>query len=642
MILQKSVNASLSSAINSVTLEKQENLKENLQNGSAVSVGSSESSNHSMKEISLDYSSPSLQQTEEQDRELNFIDSSMLRPTPPQESDNRLAVEKPNIQPLQGHSPVPSFMSTASTNISSSKINNNQTEFEQLRDSYKSHGDLNSAINDSRIQSIIFELNQQCEKESIPVSNIDWLQWASVPLFAYDLPPDPSNPNATSSSPPPLTPILELIKQNNFCIPSPCRKLVWQSLVSAERNELLTLYATLSTTNNSLDSSIRKIIRMQSFRGPLEPFKYSSTTRHKVSTESIFHVLHAFTLFDTTVEYNIEPLLWLTCAFLSYMPQGNAFRSLVCFIQRGGIREFFISQSSSLDESLFALVWGCLGDLAPSVAISLQRIKVSSLCILYPSLACCFADSLQLPEALRLMDLIAIYGLEMFVRLLVAIFLKDRDKIVNMVSHEQWVKYLRSDILASYRQPLVQKYTFYTRTPVDLNALVEDSLALNIDTTQFPSYLSYHETSVSHNTYRQNNLEELKNQNDYLTSQITNLEEGMVMLNKENTKLSEALSNHRVTRSEMEEATEILKNNSADLKAQLEKQPQELENRLLQEISILKQRNQKFLKNNATSIQQIQYLDEELGKTLKQLNDLKEKHAQLQTKWKSVSEMFRN
>ncbi|EPY51288.1 GTPase activating protein [Schizosaccharomyces cryophilus OY26] len=643
------MNDSASESYSSTTivpLEKQHEFteeKENLNTLQAMSMESgrsSKSSESSLREISLDYSSPGLQVQASIPEEANpqFTNTSMLRPTSPGVRSETGAHSTQAENPAFGHfrpnpSPASSFLSTGSNKTSSSS-RAPQSEFEQLWTLFRSHDDPSKAINDSRIQTLIFDLNQQCESESIPVSQIDWLEWACLPLSANEY-------SANSETGASIASIRNLVLKNHWSVPSPCRKSVWQSLVTAERNELLTLYATLSTSINSLDPIIKRTIRNHAFRGPLEPFKYASPTRAKVSTTGLLHVIHAFTLFDTTVEYALDALLWPTASLLSYMPQGNAFRSLACLLGKSNLNELYVANLSYSEEQLYALVWGCVSDLSPKIALSLQRIKAQSLRPLYPSLACCFANFLPLQNALRIFDLVFCYGLEMFVRLIVVIFLKDESKLLNLMNLDQWNRYLNSDFVGSYRLPTTQKYTFYTRTPVDVDSWIQDAFNLQLCIDRFPSYLSYHETVMSRQMYRSNMLNELKIQNKDLAEHITELESRMVLLNRENTKLSAELSSHRVLRSESEERTEYLRNSIATLEEQLKHLPEQLQESLQQEIIVLKNRNRKFEESNASSIQQITYLNEELEKTLRQLHDLEDKHSQLQARWDSVSNMFK-
>ncbi|EPX73646.1 GTPase activating protein [Schizosaccharomyces octosporus yFS286] len=618
-------------------IEEKENLS-TIHATSMESSRSSKSSESSLKEISLDYSSPGLQPQAAipEETNSNYANISMLRPT----SSGAHGNNGTHSSVAENHwfgqfrpepSPSSSFVSTGSNQTSTSSP---QPEFEQLRTIFRSHQDPSKAINDSRIQSLIFDLNQKCESESIPVSQIDWLEWACLSLSANEY---ATKSDAEAS----IATIRSLVLKNFWSIPSPCRKCVWQTLVTAERNELLTLYATLSTSTNSLDPVIKRTIRNNAFRGPLEPFKYASPTRAKVSTNGLFHVLHAFTLFDTTVEYALDALLWPAASLLSYMPQGNVFRSLACLLGKSNLKELYVANLSTSDEQLYALVWGCISDLSPKIALSLQRIKAQSLRPLYSSLACCFAKSLTLQDSLRILDLVFCYGLETFVRLLVAIFLKDEEKLLNLTNLDQWNRYLNYDIVSPYRFPTSQKYTFYTRAPVDVDTWIQDALNLQIVTDRFPSYLSYHETAISRQTFRTNMLNELKIQNKDLSENIAELESRMVILNRENTKLSTELSNHRVLRSESEEKIDYLENSIATLEEQARNLPEQLKKSLQQEIIVLKNRNQKFEESNASSVQQITYLNEELERTLRQLHDLENKHSQLQARWDSVSKMFK-
>ncbi|WBW74719.1 GTPase activating protein [Schizosaccharomyces osmophilus] len=625
-------------------LEKQHEIIEEKENLSTIhamsmeSLRSSKSSESSLKEISLDYSSPGLQAQAAipEETNSNYADKSMLRPISPGVRGNNgihsTQAENPGFGQFRPDpSPSSSFISTETNQTSSSSP---QSGFEQLRTIFRSHEDPSKAINDSRIQTLIFELNQQCESDSIPVSQIDWLEWARLSLSANDY---TTNSDAETS----IASIRNLMLKNSWSVPSPCRKSVWQTLVTAERNELLTLYATLSTSINSLDPVIKRVIRNNAFRGPLESFKYASPTRAKVSTNGLFHVLHAFTLFDTTVEYALDALLWPAASLLSYMPQGNAFRSLACLLGKSNLSELYVANLDTSEEQLYALVWGCISDLSPKIALSLQRIKAQSLKSLYPSLACCFANFLSIQNALRILDLVFCYGLETFVRLLVAIFLKNEDKLLNITNLDQWNRYLSSDIVGPYRFPTTQKYTFYTRTPVDVDSWIQDASNLQISTDRFPSYLSYHETVISRQTFRTNMLNELKVQNKDLAENIAELENRMVLLNRENTNLSTELSNHRVLRSESEEKTDYLRNSIATLEEQVKHLPEQLKESLQQEIVVLKNRNRKFEESNAYAVQQITYLNEELERTLRQLHDLEDKHSQLQARWDSVSKMFK-
>ncbi|EEB05097.2 GTPase activating protein [Schizosaccharomyces japonicus yFS275] len=586
---------------------------------------------NSMKDVDLDGSVPALTTPLDANKNaFSYVEGSIVRPVVSNtsvSSETSGASFKSRFSWLQSDA-TNAFKKTPSPPASDVSGSPEQP-FQQLCGLVKkSRSGEQIADFEEKILALQSKLTQRTEKDSPAAKCVDWNNWVEVFIN------DDGAPSTETLS--------QLINECNDVIPSPLRAVCWELFLNVQKNELLTLYITLALQRNSLDVELRRTIRSQPFRSPVELLRQGNASRLRVSNDSLLSVLHAFTLFDTTVEYAFDKLLWITTAFLCYLPEANSFRALVCLLRKNVMSELFTVDTTSIQSTLFMQVMQGLEDACPELAIILSRLCVTSLEKHFDCYCSCFSAILSVTDSLRLFDLLCIHGLPFFVRLTIAVLIKNAERILQVKTIEQFKKFMNSDIYGVYRTSSPTRYSFYGRSPVSIDEWIQDALALQIEPFNPERRNIIYDTLRAKREQLEKTIATLRTEIDKFTTDTTEAAVSTKQLQGEHDSLASQLEEKEMEHTSMDEETAALQTELDELKAKFEERPAELRRKYAEELEIMKGRNEKFSEQNDLLKEQIDYLTSELDKTQAAHNELKERYDSITKKWEDLSKMFGN
>lgn len=273
------------------------------------------------------------------------------------------------------------------------------------------------------------------------------------------------------------------------------------------------------------------------------------------------------------------------------MDEVEAFTLLVKLMNKYGLREMFIHDMPGLHRSLF-LFERLLEDFEPAVYCHLRRRGVSPNLYATQWFLTLFAYRFPLQLVLRIYDLIFEEGLQSTIlKFAVAIMSRNAQSLLEMKDMSSLSAFLKERLFDAYidKQPspssILESGFFGSSGAADkevyrADILVQDACAVPLTPEMISVYTAEWEENVQSERQREAELDGLKHTVSIQSSRIRLLEEQAEASDKEHVQLASELVHLKVENEEVTDLNDALKLQVSELKIVVDKQPQEVEDKL--------------------------------------------------------------
>lgn len=348
--------------------------------------------------------------------------------------------------------------------------------------------------------------------------------------------------------------------------------------------------------------------------------------------DGLFGVCKAYALFDPDVGY-AQGMNFLAMPLLFNMPEEEAFCLLVRLMNQYHLRDLFVHDMPGLHKHLYQFE-RLLEDFEPALFCHLKRKGVTPHLYATQWFLTLFAYRFPLQLVLRIYDLILSEGLEAILKFGICLMQKNAKALLEISDMMALTNFLKDRLFDVYidKAPSagsILESGFFGSSAASIDKevyradmLVKDACAVEITPQMIAMYTAEWEEKTKAEKEREAELENLKSTRDALTVKVRKLEERVQEHDQEHASLATELVHTKVQNEELKEANEALTSEVAELKIIVEKQPQEVEDRLSAQMDTLVKRNQEVHQEN-------QKLEEEMAEMEAQLVQTKMAYAEV-------------
>lgn len=284
------------------------------------------------------------------------------------------------------------------------------------------------------------------------------------------------------------------------------------------------------------------------------------------------------------------------------MPEEEAFCLLVKLMSNYGLREMFLPDMEGLHLHLYQFE-RLLEDLEPALYCHLHRRGVNPQLYATQWFLTLFAYRFPLQLVLRVYDLILSEGLESAtLKFGIVLMQKNKDQLMGMKDMSQLTTFLKEKLFDVYidKSPtansLLESGFFGSAGGVDkevyrADMLVRDACAVKLEPEQLKQYSTEWEEKRMAEKQREEELELLRTENVRLASKVRSLEERAEKSDIEHVQMASDLVRTKVENETLSDENESLKGQVSELKRVVERQTQEVEDRLKGEMDAVMQKN---------------------------------------------------
>ena len=336
--------------------------------------------------------------------------------------------------------------------------------------------------------------------------------------------------------------------------------------------------------------------------------------------DGLFGVCKAYALYDDAVGYaqgmnfiampilfNVSPQVFACFqgCMLIYdyqMPEEEAFCLLVKLMSNYGLREMFLPDMEGLHLHLYQFE-RLLEDLEPALYCHLHRRGVNPQLYATQWFLTLFAYRFPLQLVLRVYDLILSEGLESAtLKFGIVLMQKNKDQLMVMKDMSQLTTFLKEKLFDAYidKAPtpnsLLESGFFGSAGGVDkevyrADMLVRDACAVKLEPEQLKQYSTEWDEKRMVEKQREEELEILRSENVRLASKVRSLEERAETSDIEHVQMASDLVRTKVENETLNDENESLKVRVDELKVVVERQTQEVEDRLRGEMDAVMRKN---------------------------------------------------
>ena len=308
------------------------------------------------------------------------------------------------------------------------------------------------------------------------------------------------------------------------------------------------------------------------------------------------------------------------------MPEEEAFCLLVRMMNQYHLREMFIQDMPGLHLHLYQFE-RLLEDLEPALYCHLQRRNVDPQLYATQWFLTLFAYRLPLQLVLRIYDLILSEGLEgAILKFGIVLMQKNAENLLGMSDMLTLTTFLKERLFDVYidqapsSNSLLDSGFFGSAGGIDkevyrADLLVQDACAIKITPQSLKTYSIEWEEKQRVEKEREAELEALRSTNANLTLKVRSLEQRTEKSDTEHVEMASELVRTKVENQELMDHVESLKGQSEELRSLIERQPEEVEQRLKAEMERIMQRNVEVQNENRGLEEQMAEMEKELVQT---------------------------
>lgn len=308
------------------------------------------------------------------------------------------------------------------------------------------------------------------------------------------------------------------------------------------------------------------------------------------------------------------------------MPEEEAFCLLVRLMNKYHLREMFIQDMPGLHLHLYQFE-RLLEDLEPALYCHLHRKSVTSQLYATQWFLTLFAYRFPLQLVLRIYDLILSEGLEgAILKFGIVLMQKNAQTLLGMNDMASLTTFLKEKIFDVYidqapsSNSILESGFFGNAGGIDkevyrADMLVQDACAVKISPEMLQSYSAEWDSKTSADREREEQLESLRSNNAVLTLKVRSLEERAEKSDTEHVQMASELVRTKVVNQELQDANESLKGQVDELRSVVERQPEEIEQRLKAEMERIMTRNLEVQNENRALEEQMADMEKSLVET---------------------------
>jgi hypothetical protein len=315
------------------------------------------------------------------------------------------------------------------------------------------------------------------------------------------------------------------------------------------------------------------------------------------------------------------------------MPEEEAFCLLVRLMNQYHLRDLFVQDMPGLHKHLFQFE-RLLEDLEPALYCHLRRRQITPHLYATQWFLTLFAYRFPLQLVLRIYDLILSEGLEAIIKFGIVLMQKNAATLLSMNDMVALTNFLRDrlfdvyiDQAPSHSSILESGFFGSSAASIDkeiyhADQMIQDACAVKLTPELLKAYTLEWEEKTKLEKDREAELEFLRSSNQLLAKKIRRLEERVESHDSEHAALATELVRAKVENEELHDRNESLNGQVEELRRVVQKQPEEVEQRLRSEMDRLMKRNQEVHLDNTR-------LEDEMSAMEKTLVETKMMHAEV-------------
>ncbi|KAI9804682.1 MAG: GTPase-activating protein [Piccolia ochrophora] len=373
---------------------------------------------------------------------------------------------------------------------------------------------------------------------------------------------------------------------------------------------------------------------------------YSKYVASSGLQDGLFGVCKAYALFDEAVGY-AQGMNFLIMPLLFNMPEDEAFCLLVRLMNHYHIREMFIQDMPGLHLHLYQFE-RLLEDLEPALFCHLQRRGVSPQLYATQWFLTLFAYRFPLQLVLRIYDLVLSEGLEgAILKFGIVLMQKNAQTLMGMSDMAALTTFLKEKLFDVYidRAPsassILESGFFGNSGGSDkevyrADVMVQDACAIKLSPATLKAYRAEWEEKVRLEKERDAEIDALKTVNAGLSLKVRSLEERAEKSDTEHVQIASEVVRIKVENEELQDKNESLSGQVDELKGLVEKQPEEVEARLKDEMDRIMKRNLEVHNENRALEEQLTEMEKALVNAKLQYAEINSNHESLKQKWNDL------
>jgi len=315
------------------------------------------------------------------------------------------------------------------------------------------------------------------------------------------------------------------------------------------------------------------------------------------------------------------------------MPEEEAFCLLVRLMNQYHLREMFIQDMPGLHLHLYQFE-RLLEDLEPPLYCHLHRKGVAPQLYATQWFLTLFAYRLPLQLVLRVYDLILSEGLEgAILKFGIVLMQKNAETLLGMDDMSGLTNFLKDKLFDVYidqaptSNSLLESGFFGSSAGIEkevyrADLLVQDACAVKITPDLLKSYAAEYEEKQRLEREREAELESLRSANATLATKVRSLEERTEKSDTEHVQMASELVRTKVENQELQDSVESLKGQTDELRNLVERQPEDVEQRLKAEMDRIMQRNVEVQNENRSLEEQMAEMEKSLVETKMQFAEV--------------------
>ena len=308
------------------------------------------------------------------------------------------------------------------------------------------------------------------------------------------------------------------------------------------------------------------------------------------------------------------------------MPEEEAFCLLVRLMNQYHLRDMFVQEMPGLHLHLYQFE-RLLEDLEPAVYCHLHRKNVAPQLYATQWFLTLFAYRFPLQLVLRIYDLILSEGLEgAILKFGLVLMQKNAETLLGMSDMSSLTSFLKERLFDVYidqtpsSNSLLESGFFGSSGGADkevyrADVLVQDACAIKITPEALKSYATEWEEKQRADREREIELESLRSANASLSLKVRSLEERTEKSDAEHVQMASELVRTKVENQELNDKVESLRGQTEELKVMVDKQTEEVEQRLKGETERIMQRNLEVQNENRGLEEQMAEMEKVLVET---------------------------
>jgi hypothetical protein len=316
------------------------------------------------------------------------------------------------------------------------------------------------------------------------------------------------------------------------------------------------------------------------------------------------------------------------------MPEEEAFCLLVRLMNQYHLRDLFIQDMPGLHMHLYQFE-RLLEDFEPALYCHLHRRQVTPHLYATQWFLTLFAYRFPLQLVLRIYDLILSEGLEAILKFGIVLMQKNAVTLLGMNDMGALTTFLKDRLFDVYidQSPSagsILESGFFGSSGASIDKevyradmLVQDACAVKITPELLKTYTAEWEEKTRETAATAAELEGLKTSNSSLSMKVRRLEERVEEHDAEHAALATELVRTKVENEELKDENESLKGQVRELRAVVEKQPEEVEQRLKTEMDRLLKRNQEVHEENTRLEDEMNEMEQTLVATKMQYAEVR-------------------